>query len=121
MRPNPSQLSRRTSVSQPVGPDMVVMDAAEFPSGRRIGIFLAPHDGTKAGILDTKKRMHLELEMVGYDVSNGATRWGATDATGQPAWVISPNGKIAAVGTDAAAYTLGDLTKAPKKNPKRRR
>jgi hypothetical protein len=48
------------------------------------------------------------------DASNVESRIGATNASGKPKWIISPNFRhIAEIGTDQARYILGDIEAAP--------
>lgn len=91
-------------------PNMVYGDARD-QAGRSIGFVTHPHDGTPDGM--RASHANLKSQMNEYDPedwSNIQTRWGATDESGQPAFVISPNGKhIATAKSPAARYILGDV------------
>ena len=99
-------------------PDSVVMLLRD-DSGQEIGRIAAPHDGTKEGMRaaaeSLTERAHREF---GTEWSNMLSVTGATDATGEPTHVISPNrNNVNPITSDAGKYTLGFLQYAPKETP----
>lgn len=90
-------------------------------NGVAADIIAAPYDGTDA---DAQK-VAQALANLAYDqyynsyhddtYSSIDSQTFASDAAGNPKWVISPNGRLSAAGTADARYALGDLSAAPKK------
>ena len=89
--------------------------------GEAMEVFSDRHDGTVAGIREAARFLQSGADAEIHDWSMTASQLVATDEHGRAGWVVSPNlAHISRVGTDAAAYTLGDLSRAPKKAPAKR-
>lgn len=81
--------------------------------GQELGVVHAPHDGTVEGIRETAETLQREAT-ASYDWSGIKSQWIATGPDGRAGWAISPNlANIDPVGSDEAAYTLGDLSRRP--------
>jgi hypothetical protein len=82
--------------------------------GHPLGVIDAPHDGTVPGIRAAAEALQARADREGWDWSGIQSQWIATGPDGRAGWAISPNLRhIDPVGSDAAAYTLGDLSRAP--------
>jgi len=81
--------------------------------GFAIDVLQAPHNGTVENIREAATRLQHEAADA-YDHSFAGSQMIATDGQGGAGWAISPNlAHINPVGSDEAAYTLGDLSRAP--------
>lgn len=81
--------------------------------GQELGVVHAPHDGTVEGIRATAEALQSGAT-ASYDWSGIQSQWIATGPDGRAGWAISPNlAHIDPVGSDEAAYTLGDLSRRP--------
>lgn len=90
--------------------------------GRAAEVFTQRHDGTVAGIREAARMVQMFADAEVFDWSMAASQLIATDEHGRSGWAVSPNlAHISRVGTDAAAYTLGDLSRAPAKKALTRR
>ena len=109
----PSQLIAKTGgsgASSPATtrPNVVIRDVRGF-DGKKLGDIIEPHDGTIAGIRAAANRTHVRLQNEFHKASNSASRIGATDETGRPAWAVSPNGiNVEPVGTLEAESIFGN-------------
>jgi len=90
-------------------------------SGRDLAVVTEGHDGTVEGVRAAAARAQAKANREAPRWSGVQSSWIATDASGRAAWAISPNlAHVSPVGSDEAAYTLGDLSRAPRKdNPAR--
>lgn len=85
--------------------------------GIPLDVIQAPHNGTVPSIREAAKRLQHEAADA-YDHSFAGSQMIATDGQGAAGWAISPNlAHINPVGSDEAAYTLGDLSRAPAAAP----
>jgi hypothetical protein len=88
----------------------VVLRDVRDSNGNRIGAVIEPHDGTEASVIVAAQRATDRMYAEYPDASNIQSRIGATDATGNPKWSISPNFRhVAEIGTDEAHYIWGNI------------
>ncbi len=73
-------------------PNHVVAEVRDM-DGQLLGYEHEPHDGTPDGIRAANQTLRDRLEDIHPTWSNIATRTGATDASGHPAWAVSPNSR----------------------------
>lgn len=82
-------------------------------NGQSLGVVTAPHDGTVEGIRVAAEKLQMQAT-ASHDWSGIQSQWIATGPDGRAGWAISPNlANINPVGSDEAAYTLGDLSRRP--------
>ena len=99
------------NVSRPDSLGRIVLEMYD-DNGNRVGVVHTRHDGSDKSMRDANDELRAELD--NYGASNIQSRSGATDENGKMSWIISPNGQsIDPVGSDEAAYTLGNTDKKP--------
>lgn len=99
-------------------PNTVYLEVVAM-SGQKLSIVSVPHDGTIESIREGAKATRNEAFAMFPDASNAGSRSMATGPDGKAAWAISPNFLyISPVGSDDAAYILGDVSRAPPANVK---
>ena len=77
--------------------------------GNKLGDIIEPHDGTIDGIRTAAQKASDRMLDEYPDASNMASRIGATDESGNPAWAISPNFvHVNRIGTVEAEATFGN-------------
>lgn len=101
-----------------VPPNSAIIEVVDY-NGRMHAKVVLPHDGTPEGAIEAAKKLRAYADQNfewKTELYHTNTRYGATDASGNLKWVISPNAaNIAEVGTPQARYILGDLSAAPSK------
>lgn len=81
-------------------------------NGAPVTVLQAPHRGTVESIRRVAQK--LQEKAVQYEHTHAGSQMLATNDKGGAGWAVSPNlAHINPVGTDEAAYTLGDLSRAP--------
>ena len=101
-----------------VEPNSVMMIVRDR-DGEEIGRIAAPHDGTTAGMKKAANELTERAEQeYGGEWSNVNSTTGASDHTGTPKFVISPNrNHVNPIESDAGKYSMGLLDYAPKGPP----
>lgn len=91
-------------------PNHVIAEVRDM-NGNKLGYEIEPHDGTEDGIRAANTRLRERLEDIHPTWSNIATRTGATNDQGHPAWAVSPNSRnVYATGTPEAMDLLNWTT-----------
>lgn len=110
-KPTETALAGKKPGMKPNTVSMVVRDNY----GQELGRIHEPHDGTDQGMKAAANKLTERAENEFSDWSNMQSTTGASDHTGTPKFVISPNrNHVNPIETDAGKYSLGLLDYAPK-------
>ena len=90
-------------------PNHLVFQALSFPDYERLGIIQIEHDGSEESIKSARDLAEKEANNQFGGVSHSGSMAIATDKSGKPVNVVSPNGRVSLIDSADGRYAAGDL------------